>query len=134
MILYPYMTIAQRQTVQLFINLQQPTKLARTVSINYINGTNEHRRRKTLPHRYKIQAVVHAIDKVDIGSARQAEHNCGSLSSATRSMTCSVIGPVIRLGFRNHRSHHPLSYSANQKLSQELTSYRGCVAIEKFLI
>src|SRR5208283_4543212 len=80
---------------------------------------------------HDVQAVVHAIDQVDIGMTGRAEHDLGARSAAACRVGSEVARAQIRLGLDDPPDLAAAINAANDELAQEVPSHTLGVTIVK---
>src|SRR5271157_4707990 len=80
---------------------------------------------------HDVQAVVHAIDEVDIGMTGRAEHDLGARGAAASRVGSKVVRAQIRLGLDDPPDLTAVIDAANEELAQEVPSHTLGVTIVK---
>ena len=82
---------------------------------------------------HDVQAVVHAIDQVDIGMTGRAEHDLGARGAAASRVGGKVVRAQIRLGLDDPPDLTAVIDAADEELAQEVPSHTLGVTIVKGL-
>ena len=93
-------------------------------AVQGLQGAEKHAAGTTLPLAGNVQAVMHAVDEVDVGMPRRPEEDGVSCRFAGEGMGGSV--GLAKVGFDLDNAAHPrlLGSGSHQQLSQQLAGYQ----------
>src|SRR5271157_2115072 len=122
--------------VQTAVNVQSAAEPARTARggvdvADRFEGAEENGGGVVARAGHDVQAVVHAIDQVDIGMTGRAEHDLGAPGAAAGRVGSEVVRAQIRFGLDDPPDLAAAINAANDELAQEVPSHTLGVTIVK---
>ncbi|MCU1294961.1 MAG: hypothetical protein JWP08_3811 [Bryobacterales bacterium] len=79
---------------------------------------------------HHVQAFVHAVDEIDVSTARRTEDDLGALCEAPGRVRGEVAFPEVGFGFHNH----PGSVAMDEHATQEIARKVDCGPLKKGLV
>ena len=71
--------------------------------------------RMTLDVGHDVQALMHAVDEIDIGASRRAEEHFGPLRFATGRMGSEIVQAEIGFSFNDHSGRFAMQQNATEQ-------------------
>jgi len=95
-----------------------------------LHGSDQHRSRKFCLLRHDIQAVIHAIDHVDVGDAWRPEQNLGPQRPSLGGMASQIVWADVRFDLNDSPCHGPGAVLLHQIFAQQRSCDHERRAIE----
>jgi hypothetical protein len=88
-----------------------------------LQGAHQDSLRHTLLAGHEVEAVVHPVDEVHVGTARRTEHHPGSRRQPAKRVRCAVLRPAVGLHFDQPSPERPAAYLPDEQLPQQVSGH-----------